>query len=192
MEFSTEHIERQQQFNVLQKELAVRYTHLQRQYQQLQVEMIGYKTKAKLKKREQQLFGKKTEKSTHKQDQINPCETVSIAPKRWGQQPGSQGHGKREYSHLPAVEETISLLEEDAICPCCQLPYEELPGTEDSELLEIINVKGYRRVIRRKKYKRHCDCKENPAPKIMTPSAVERPLSKNKLGASIWALLLLK
>jgi len=218
MEFSTEHIERQQQFNVLQKELAVRYTHLQRQYQQLQVEMIGYKTKAnywetqfnqfksredelkteiaelkaKLKKREQQLFGKKTEKSTHKQDQINPCETVSIAPKRRGQQPGSQGHGKRDYSHLPAVEETISLLEEDAICPCCQLPYEELPGTEDSELLEIINVKGYRRVIRRKKYKRHCDCKENPAPKIMTPSAVERPLSKNKLGASIWALLLLK
>ena len=86
----------------------------------------------------------------------------------------------------------MSLFDKDAICPCCRLPYEELSETEDSEILEVINVKPYRRFIRRKKYKRHCDCENNPDPKIITPPPSERLIPKCKLGTSIWAYLLVK
>src|SRR2546430_4700884 len=184
MEFSARHIERHQQVTVLQAELPIRYAKLKMQYEALQQEMIDYKTKAnyweaqfnkfksredflkteigelkaKLRKREQQLFGNKSEQSTQKQDQSNQIGTNTNKKKKKGQQVGSKGHGKRNYSHLPTVEETVSLFEKDAICPCCNLPYEELDGTEDSEILEVISVKPYRRVIRRKKYKRHCNC----------------------------------
>jgi len=218
MEFSASHIERHQQVTVLQEELPVRYAQLQMQYEALQKEMTDYKTKAnyweaqfnkfksredllkieieelkaKLRKREQQLFGKKSEKSSQDQDQLDPSQAISNKKKKKGQQVGSKGHGKRDYSHLPSVEETVSLFEKDALCPCCNLPYEELAGTENSEVLEVISVKPYRRLIRRKKYKRHCNCEKNPDPKIITPPPSEKLLPKSKLGTSIWALLLLK
>jgi hypothetical protein len=177
MECATKYIERHQQITLLQEELPVRYAKLQMQYEALHREMIDYKTrasyweaqfnkfksreellkadieelKAKLRKREQQLFGKKSEQSTQKQDPSNQSQTITNNKKKKGQQAGSKGHGKRDYSHLSAVLETVSLLEKDAICPCCNLPYEELAGTEDSEILEVINVKPYRRLILRKK-----------------------------------------
>jgi transposase len=146
--------------------------------------------KAQLKKREQQLFGKKSERGSSHQDQLSQP-LKSLPKKNKGQQAGSKGHGRREYSHLPAVEETVSLSTKDSICPCCGLSYEELPGSEDSEILEIINVKAYRRTIRRKMYRRHCDCKGNLDPKIITPPPMERLIPKSKIGTSIWALLLL-
>jgi hypothetical protein len=68
---------------------------------------------------------------------------------------------------LPTVEETVGLFEKDAICPCCHLPYEKLPGTENSEVLEVINVKPYRRLIRRNQYKRQCVYEKNPDPQII-------------------------
>src|ERR1700678_284002 len=218
MEFPTQHIERHQQVTVLQDALAIRYAKLQIQYEALHREMLDYKTRAnyweaqfnkfksreetlkaeieelqaKLRKREQQLFGRKSEQSTHHQDQLNQSQAESTNKKKKGQQAGSKGHGKRDYSHLPTVEETVDLFEKNTICPCCNLPYEELAGTEDSEILEVINVKPYRRVIRRKKYKRHCHCEKNPDPGIITPPPSERLIPKSKLGNSIWAYLLLK
>ncbi len=216
MEFLIEHSNRHQQITGLQDELAVRYTELKIQYEMLQREMIDYKTKAhyweaqfnkfksreellsaeieelkaQLRKREQQLFGKKSEKNTQTQDTLPSSQSTINNKKKKGQQIGSVGHGKRDYSHLPAVEEVVTLA--DATCPCCNLPYEELNASENSEIIEIINVKAYRRLIRRKMYKRHCDCEQNSDPKIMTPPPMERLISKSKIGTSIWALLLLK
>lgn len=218
MEFPARHIERHQQFTILQNELPVRYAELQMQYEALHREMIDYKTKsnyweaqfnkfksredilkaeieelkAKLRKREQQLFGKKSEQGTQKPDQANQSQVTADNKKKKGQQTGSKGHGKRDYSYLPTVEETVGLFEKDTLCPCCELPYEELAGTEDSEILEVISVKPYRRVIRRKKYKRHCHCEKNPDPGIITPPPSERLIPKSKFGISIWAHLLLK
>lgn len=142
--------------------------------------------KAQLRKREQQLFGKKSETSSQKQDQYSHLQAAPGNKKKKGQQIGSKGHGKRDYSHLPAVEETVELYEKDAICPCCQLAYEELGRTEDSEILEVIHVKPYRRLIRRKQYKRNCVCEKNPDPQIITPPPSERLIPKCKLGISIW------
>lgn len=218
MEFPSQHSARHDQMTVLHDDLPVLYAVLQTQYQALQLEMLDYKTKAhywqaqfsqfksredllkteveelkaKLRKREQQLFGKKSEQGKKHADTLPSVASNLENKKKKGQQKGSSGHGKRDYSHLPTIEETVELFEKDALCPCCRLPYEELVATEDSEVLEIINVKAYRRLIRRKKYKRQCHCEQNPDPGILTPPPSERLIPKSKLGNSIWAYLLLK
>src|SRR5204863_8201666 len=94
--------------------------------------------KAQLRKREQQLFGKKSEKNTTQSEQT--LETQENPKKKRGQQVGSEGHGRRDYSHLPVIHEDISLTEEAATCPCCHLPYEKLPGSVDSEIIEVVSV----------------------------------------------------
>jgi transposase len=193
-----------------------RYAELQARYDITNIEMIEYKTKAnyweaqfrqlksreqqliaenedlkaKLRKREQELFGKSTEKNNQIQD-INPHREKEERKRSRGQQPGSKGHGRRDYTHLPVVKEEIGLVEESRKCPCCHLPYEELPGHSESDILEI-DVKAHRRIIYRKKYKRQCFCKKNLDPQILSAPVIERLLPKSKLGISIWALLLLK
>jgi transposase len=194
----------------------VRYAELQSRYDHKNIEMIGYKTKAnyweaqfrqlktreeellseveelkaKLRKREQELFGKSTEKDQKTQDANAKTEQQKSNRNR-GQQPGSKGHGRRDYNDLPDFIEELEFVEESCKCCCCDSPYIELPTWSESDILEI-DVKAHRRVIRRKKYKRTCFCKENPDPQIVSPPVIERLLPKSKLGISIWALLLLK
>lgn len=148
--------------------------------------------KAQLCKREQQLFGKKSEKNAKNADHLKDPAGEEKLKKNRGQQSGSQGHGRRDYSELPVIEEVVSLTEEGPRCPCCHLPYETLPGTVDSEILELVSVQAYRRAIRKRLYKRHCVCKGNPAPKILSAPPTERLFSKSRFGITIWALLLLK
>jgi len=59
--------------------------------------------KAKLRLRERQLFGRKSEKGHNKNESAKSNENGN--KKGRGQQPGSKGHGRRDYSHLPANEE---------------------------------------------------------------------------------------
>ena len=139
--------------------------------------------KAALHKREQQLFGKKSEKKSNFSES-----SAAKTQKNRGQQPGSKGHGRRGHGHLPVIEETLSLCEES--CPCCGLFYETLEDTEDSSVLEIINVQAYQRAIKRKKYKRTCSCEKNLFPQIIAAPVVEKLLPKSSLGISIWASLL--
>lgn len=145
--------------------------------------------KAQLRKREQQLFGKKSEKITTQSEQIT--DTQKEPKKKRGQQVGSSGHGRRDYSHLPIIDEVISLTEEASTCPCCNLPYGTLPGTVESDIIEVVSVSAYCRKTHKKIYKRNCTCKKNPDPIIVSPPS-ERLLPKSKFGITIWALLLLK
>lgn len=208
-------MERYDQLVMLYDGLSGRYTDLQVANEAIKKEMLEFKTrstyweeqfnraksredelkleieelKTQLKKREQQLFGRKSEKMKSKSN-LNFTKDESTKRKR-GQQAGSEGHGRRDYSYLPATEETVELKAQRKLCKCCGLPYEELPGTEDSESLEIINVSAYRRVIHRKKYKRGCRCQNNPDPQIISAPQIEKLIPKSKLGISIWALLLI-
>jgi hypothetical protein len=159
------------------------YDELQAKYEFKNKEMIEYKTKAnyweaqfrqlktregelvseneelkaKLRKREQELFGRSSEKTNKKQDG-NPQSKKEQSKRNRGQQPGNKGHGRRDYSDLPIVEEEVGIAKESCRCPCCHLPYEELPGYAESDILEV-EVKAHRRIIYRKKYKRQCSCK---------------------------------
>ena len=90
---------------------------------------------AKLRLRERQLFGRKSEKGHNKKDTTKSNENGN--QKGRGQQPGSKGHGRRDYSHLPANEEDHDIPESECRCPNCGLPFEPFPETEDSEQIEI-------------------------------------------------------
>lgn len=146
---------------------------------------------ARIRYLERRLYGRKSEQNRTKTD--NNSSTASFSdsePKRSrGHQPGSPGHGRRNYSHLPVIEEVFGL--DEAVCPHCGCPYQEDPflGTEDSELIEV-KVRAYRRKIRRRKYKKSCECQDIPG--IITAPGPAKLIAKGKLGISAWVTLLLE
>src|SRR5437764_753553 len=54
-----------------------------------------------------------------------------------GQQPRQPGPARRDYSHLAREHEFTDLDDDQKVCPCCGLPFEPFPGTEDSTVIEI-------------------------------------------------------
>lgn len=144
---------------------------------------------AKLRRREQQLFGRKTETSSAAPAQATGSPTTPDSAKRpRGQQRGRPGHGRRDYRHLPAVSEEATLTGADGCCPQCQRPFEPLGGTEDSTVLEI-DVRAHRRVLRRRRYRPTCPC--GVVPQVVTAPPPPRLIPKSLLGVSIWVTVLL-
>lgn len=142
--------------------------------------------KAKLRLRERQLFGRKSEKDSHPDSPQQSTEKEEKKPR--GQQHGSNGHGRRSYSHLPVREEIRDLPESEQRCPICGLEYAPFPDTEDSQVIEI-EVSAYRRVIRRKRYKPTCKCGDCPG--IVTAPAPPKLIPKGIFGISVWVTVLL-
>jgi transposase len=141
---------------------------------------------AKLRLREQQLFGKKSEAATAVSKALISPATTPKKPR--GQQPGKPGPQRRDHSHLPAVPEVLDLPSDQQRCSCCGLPFEPFPGTDDNEVLEV-DVKAYRRVIHRRRYRKTCSCSEQPG--IITAPPAPRVIPKSILGVSIWVEVLL-
>ena len=75
-----------------------------------------------------------------------------------------------------------------ATCPKCGLGLNEFPGTEDSEVVEV-EVKAYRREIRRRRYRPLCEC--GCLPGIVTAPAPGRLIKRGKFGVSVWISVLL-
>ena len=125
-------------------------------------------------------FGRKSEKTTptdRSNDLFDPLESSVPSGKR-GAQPGQEGHGRRDYSHLPEMEEFISLPTESLACPICGKPAAMMSASEDSELLEI-DVRAYRRRIRRRRYRATCDC--DPARRTLAGPATAEAHSQRQL-----------
>ena len=135
-------------------------------------------------------FGRKSEKTTptdRSNDLFDPLESSVPSGKR-GAQPGQEGHVRRDYSHLPEVEEFISLPTESLACPICGKPAAMMSASEDSELLEI-DVRAYRRRIRRRRYRATCDC--DPARRTLVAPPPPKLIPKGNYGISIWVHVLL-
>jgi transposase len=145
---------------------------------------------AKLRLREQQLFGRKTETQAAATPAVAAASPdADASPRRpRGQQRGRPGHGRRDYSHLPAVIEQPQLPPEQCSCQQCGRPFAPTGSSEATILVEI-EVQAYRRVIRRRRYRPTCDCKAHP--KIVTAPLPPRVLPKSILGVSIWVTVLL-
>jgi len=141
---------------------------------------------AKLKLREHQLFGRNSEQR-HKSEKVDHEQKAK--KRKRGQQPETKGHGRVQHDHLPVIEEKYDLAEAEKSCKRCGLPYEEFPGTDDSEVIEI-EVKAYRRRIRRKRYRRSCRC-ESQSAVIITASAPGKLIPKGRFGVSFWVQVLL-
>jgi transposase len=151
-----------------------------------ELELRNAELQAQLRLREQQLFGRKSEAGA------GPSEALT-SPKATPKKPRGQQHGKpsprrRDHSHLPVVEEVLDLPAGQQLCSCCGLPFEPFPGTEDSEILEV-EVKAYRRVLRRRRYRPSCACGAHQG--ILTAPPAPRVIPKSTLGVSIWVEILL-
>jgi transposase len=161
---------------------------------------------AEIRMLKQRLYGSKSE-SRHGVDQpktpspqdplaedASPAEAASpgsaaTKPQRKrGQQKGNPIPKRRDYSHLPVLTEERILPDEEARCSCCGKPFAPGGYEEDSEIIEV-EVKAYRRRIRRRRYLRTCSCP--PLPTVVAASIVPRVLPHSPLGISVWVQILL-
>lgn len=152
----------------------------------------------------QRLYGSKSE-TRHRADQAksptpedplaeaaSPAETTATAtvqPKRSrGRQKGNPTPPRRDYSHLPVVPEEHTLSDEQARCSCCGKPFSAGGYEEDAEIIEV-DVKAYRRRIRRRRYLRTCSCPDLPT--VVAAPVVPRVLPHSRYGISVWVQVLL-
>jgi transposase len=134
------------------------------------------------RKLKDQAFGRKSEKQASK-DRCNqlddPNEPKLQRPR--GQQRGSRGHQRRDYSELPVREEISELPEADRVCPDCGLPLVAC-GAEDAEQIEC-ETTFYRLVTHRRRYQRSCKC---PGQRTWTAPQVPKLIPKGRLAVSVW------
>ena len=110
-------------------------------------------------------------------------------PKRKrGQQKDNPIPKRRDYSHLSVLTEERTLSAEEARCSCCGKPFAPGGYEEDSEIIEI-EVKAYRRRIRRRRYLRTCACPDVPT--VVAAPIVPRVLPHSPFGVSVWVQILL-
>ena len=152
-----------------------------------ELEKENKELKAKLRMREKQLFGKKSEKGQQGKEQADSNKEEKQKRNR-GQQPGKPGHGRGKHERLEVIEKTIEIPEEERCCETCGLPYEDFPGTEDSEDI-VIEVKAHKRRIKRKRYKKTCKCPQTPG--IITAPLPPKLIPKGILDTSVWVKIIL-
>ena len=133
----------------------------------------------------QRLYGKKSEQSAGAE---RAGESQSASPRKRGQQPGSQGHGRSERSALLVVAEVRDLRAAQQDCPSCGERFAPFPGAEESTIIEV-QVQAHRRRIQRIRYPKTCACSEVPG--IVTAPPAPRVIPKSPLGVSVWTMVLL-
>jgi transposase len=136
------------------------------------------------------LYGRKSETSSSTKPPAKPQSTDPAnqsTPRKRGQQRGSDGHGRRNYDHLPTTHEDCALPDDQQACPCCGEPYEEIPGTADGNVLEI-NVRAHRRRYHRQRYRRTCTCPKQPA--VITAPPPDKLIAKSIIGITLWVMIL--
>lgn len=138
--------------------------------------------KAAKKKLWQRLFGRKSESSK------GGGEHSTSGGKR-GKQRGQEGSGRKEEKQLETTTETSELDKDQCKCPKCGLGYKTLEETADSEVIEV-EVKAHRRIIKRRRYKKTCQCAGVPA--IITAPVVAKVIPKGKFGITFWVYVLLR
>ena len=103
-----------------------------------------------------------------------------------GQQPGAPGHGRTQRPGLEERREEINPPPDACVCAGCGQPYAP-NGAEESSLVEI-EVKAYKRVIGRPRWRRTCDCASSPVEVSAPP--VPRLFVRTPYGISFWARFL--
>ena len=103
-----------------------------------------------------------------------------------GQQRGAPGHGRTQRPGLDERTEEHNPPPDACVCGRCGQPYAP-NGAEESTLVEI-EVKAYKRVIRRPRWRRTCECASSPMEVSAPP--VPRLFPRTLYGTSFWARFL--
>lgn len=133
-------------------------------------------------------FGKSSEK-TPKPAGSQPSEGAKSAEdsgqaRRRGQRPGSAGHGRRDYSHLPTTEVVHDVAAAERVCSRCGAGYAPF-GEERCEQLHW-EVQVSRIVHRYPTYRRACRC---PVRGVLIAAPVPKPIPKGRFTAGFLARL---
>ncbi|WP_430981847.1 IS66 family transposase, partial [Halorhodospira halophila] len=168
------------------QELERRNRELIAQHKAREAELLAKLEQAKAEVRglRQRHFGGKSERAQTRET-ASRKETTSQNRRPRGQQPGSSGHGRTRLSELPAREE---YLEAERSCPECGEPMVAMAGTRDTETVEI-EVKAHRRVVKRQRYARGCQC--GCLPEVWAPPPPPQLIPRGKFGISVWVEVLL-
>ena len=135
-------------------------------------------------------FGEKSEKSKTKKDPPGGVPTEGVANstgRRRGQQSGSRGHGRRDYSNLETEEEIHDVAEEERCCPECGAQYAPF-DEETSEQIDWV-VRIVRVIHRRPTYRKTCKCKVRG---ILVAPVVPKPIPKGLFTSGFLARLLVE
>ena len=103
-----------------------------------------------------------------------------------GQQRGARGHGRAQRPGLAERTEEHNPPPDACVCGRCGQPYAP-NGAEESTLVEI-EVKAHKRVIRRPRWRRTCECAASPMEVSAPP--VPRLFRRTLYGTSFWARFL--
>ena len=121
------------------------------------------------------LFGRKSEQQDKPRSQ-----------RQRGQQRGAPGHGRTRRPGLEERPEVHAPPPEACACAQCGQPYAP-NGVEESTLVEI-EVKAHRRVIRRPRWRRTCECASSPIEVSAPP--VPRLFDDTLYGITVWVCFL--
>jgi transposase len=133
----------------------------------------------------QRLYGKKSEKAASSEVLST---SPAAPPRKRGQQPGAQGHGRSDRSLLPGVVEVHDVSEAAKHCPQCGEVLAPFPGVEACDIIAI-QVQAHMRRIQRPRYHKTCQCPALPG--IVTAPPAPRVIPKSPLGVSVWTMVLL-
>jgi len=117
-----------------------------------------------------------------------PQDPLPPTRRRRGQQRGAPGHGRRDYSQLPTIDEVSDLPDDQRRCQRCGQPFAPFPGHDQTTVLEV-EVKAHRRLVHRRRYRPTCNCGVHPG--VVTAPPPPRLIPKSPFGVSIWVNVLL-
>ena len=154
--------------------------------------------KRKLRLREAQLFGTKSEKqhasiTADTSDKLTDQAISSspqdngfsakpkLKPRSRGGQPGHKGYGRKLPSNLPVKEYVHEIPEQKQQCDICNAPYKETSMTESSYEVDV-KIEYILNKHIRKIYKKTCDC---PHP-IITAPKYNQIIPKGKFSIGFW------
>ena len=121
------------------------------------------------------LFGRKSER-----------QETPRSGRRRGRQPGARGHGRTQRPGLEERTQEHNPPSDARMCCGCGSPY-AANGAEQSTLVEI-EVRAHRRVIRRPRWRRTCECASSPVEVSAPP--VPRLFANTPYGTSVWSRFL--
>jgi transposase len=133
----------------------------------------------------QRLYGTKSEQSAGLD---GARVSTPTPPRKRGQQPGSPGHGRRDRSALPVVEELHDLSAAEPRCHVCGAAFRPFPSLETSTIIEV-QVQAHVRRIQRQRYHKVCHCPQGPG--LVTAPPAPRLIPKSSFGVSVWTEVLL-
>jgi transposase len=133
----------------------------------------------------QRLYGTKSEQSAGLD---GARVSTPTPPRKRGQQPGSPGHGRRDRSALPVVEELHDLSAAEPRCHVCGAAFRPFPSPETSTIIEV-QVQAHVRRIQRQRYHKVCHCPQGPG--LVTAPPAPRLSPKSSFGVSVWTEVVL-